>query len=389
MKNQNPNDLFVPTYTRSAPAIVKGDGSRLQDSSGRKYLDFCSGIAVNALGHNHPALQKALERQGKKLLHASNLYFMQPQIDLAHLLIKQSFADRVFFCNSGTEAIEAAIKFARKWAGLQSDKKINILSFGDAFHGRTYGALSATPQAKFHAGFGPLMKGFYAAPLNDFAKTEKQLARREYAAIIIEPIQGESGINEAREDFLHFLREYATDSRTVLIFDEIQCGVGRTGTLWHYEQHGVIPDMMTLAKPLGGGLPLGAVLTTDEIAACISPGDHGTTFGGNPLACALGGEVIKVVSKRSFLKNVCDRGTYLTGKLQELAARRSRLVEVVGDGLMVGVRVKDDPAPIIKKCMSKGLMLIKGGNNTIRFMPPLIITQREIDKAIAIFAASI
>jgi len=377
--------IFMPTYTRSGAPMVKGKGVYLWDSKGKKYLDFGSGIAVNALGHAHPEIVNALKKQGATLLHASNLYHMQPQIDLAKLLIKHSFGDRVFFCNSGTEAIEAAIKFARKWAAKRNPKKYHVLSFTEGFHGRTYGALSATAQTKFHDGFGPMVPGCHYAPYNDIKAAKKKLGKHKFAAIVVEPLQGESGFNRADSEFLHFLRSYASKKGIALIFDEIQCGFGRSGSLWHYQQHGVVPDMMALAKPLGGGLPLGAVICDKQFATAIAPGDHGTTFGGNPLACALGTVVLNTVTKKRFLTQVRSKGSYLSGKLAEAIKDLSSPSGIVGMGLMVGVRFKEDPKKIIAACAEHGLLVVKAGNNTVRFMPPLTVTKEEIDKAVSVF----
>ncbi|MBD3314917.1 MAG: acetylornithine/succinylornithine family transaminase [Chitinivibrionales bacterium] len=384
---EDPNKLFVPTYARSGAPMVKGKGTLLSDANGREYLDFGSGIAVTALGHSHPAIVEALREQGSSLVHASNLYHMEPQIEFARLLIDNSFGSKVFLCNSGTEANEAAIKFARKWATKKNGEKYNILSFTDAFHGRTYGALSATPQKNFYRGFEPMVPGFYAAPFNDLEAAQKVLDEREWAAIFVEPLQGEGGINEATAAFLKFLRDYAAKHSIALVFDEIQCGVGRTGALWCYEHFDVVPDMMTLAKPVGGGLPLGAVVCTDEIASCIAPGDHGTTFGGNPLACALGVIVLSTVAEKSFLDDVITKGKYLKQKLERCCETEPRVEAVPGMGLMLGVRMKEDPAKLIQACRDKGLLVIKAGHNTIRFMPPLTVENEEIDRAVEIFAS--
>jgi acetylornithine/succinyldiaminopimelate/putrescine aminotransferase len=310
---------------------------------------------------------------------------MKPNIELAGLLVKHSFGDKVFFCNSGTEASEAAIKFARKWATARNPKAFHVLSFSEGFHGRTYGGLSATAQPKFHAGFGPMVPGFHYAPFNDIAKTRAELRKREWAAIIVEPVQGESGFNQATTEFLWFLRTYATQHHIALIFDEVQCGLGRTGTLWAYEQHGLQPDMMTLAKPIGGGLPLGAVVCTSDIAQVMAPGAHGTTFGGNPLACALGCVVLKKVARKVFLDGVEARGTYLAGKLATSVLGKPGVTGIVGIGLMVGVRFTKDPGPIVDACRKRGLLLVKAGNNTVRFLPPLTISKTEIDTAVKIF----
>jgi acetylornithine/N-succinyldiaminopimelate aminotransferase len=379
------NDFFVPTFSRSGSPIVKGKGVYLFDATGKKYLDFGTGIAVNALGHAHPALVKALCGQSQKVMHTSNNYITQPHIELAKLLVKNSFGDKVFLCNSGTEAIEAAIKFSRKYCSKISLKKYHVLSFFNGFHGRTYGALSATAQKKFHEGFGPLLSGFHYASLNDIPGTEALLKKHDFAAIIVEPIQGEGGIHCASTEFLKFLRSNATQNNIVLVFDEIQCGMGRTGTLWNYEQHKVIPDLMTAAKPLGGGLPLGAVVCSDKIAMAISPGNHGSTFGGNPVACALGCEVMKIVSNKAFLKNVKALGLYLKEKLQALVKKYPSLQEVRGEGLLVGVQMESDPKPLVIECKKNGLLVISAGSNTMRFMPPLIVTKKEIDVALAIF----
>jgi acetylornithine and succinylornithine aminotransferases len=383
--NDSYNDLFVPTFSRSGPPLVKGKGVYVYDAEGKKYLDFGTGIAVNALGHAHPALIKAMAHQAKKLVHTSNLYITQPQIDLAGLLIKNSFGKRVFLCNSGTEAMEATIKFSRKYASQMSHKKFHILSFFNGFHGRTYGALSATAQDKFHEGFGPLLEGFHYAPLNDAEATLKVLDKYDYAAILVEPIQGEGGVLCASTGFLRFLRDYATAHNIVLVFDEIQCGMGRTGTLWNYEQHGVVPDLMACAKPLGGGLPLGAVIACEKVALAISPGNHGTTFGGNPVACALGCEVLKIISTKSFLNNVIKMGAYLKEKLGALARRYSSIKEVRGSGLLIGIEMKAEPKDIVAKCKNSGLLVIAAGSNTVRFMPPLIVTKTDCDAALKIF----
>jgi predicted acetylornithine/succinylornithine family transaminase len=385
MKMKNIDSLFVPTYKRDGAPIVKGKGVYLYDSDNKKYLDFGSGIAVNALGHAHPALIAALKKQGSMVIHTSNLYYSQAQIDLAEKLLKHSFGDRVFFCNSGTEANEAAIKFARKKAaGIKG--KYHVLSFSSAFHGRTYGALSATPQKKFHEGFEPLLEGFHSSELNDIKAAKKILDSHKFAAVMVEPLQGEGGVNPASTEFLKFLREYTEKISIALIFDEIQCGLGRTGTLWNYEQHKVIPDMMTLAKPIGGGLPLGVVVCSEKFASAISPGDHGTTFGGNPVACALGCELLKIISSKPFLKGVKQKGSYLKKKLSALKKVFKDIEDIRGTGLLLGVQLKDDPTAVVAECKNKGLLVVKAGKNTIRFMPPLTVSESEIDKAVAVFS---
>jgi predicted acetylornithine/succinylornithine family transaminase len=357
----------------------------LYDATGKKFLDFGTGIAVNALGHADPLIVKELKKQGSSLLHVSNHYITPSQIKLARLLIEHSFGNRVFLCNSGTEANEGAIKFARKWARKFSKEKYHILSFSDGFHGRTYGALSATAQAHYHCGFEPMVPGFHYAPFNDLKTTLKLLERHEFAAIMVEPLQVEGGVNVIEAEFLRNLRNYANENRICLIFDEVQCGMGRTGTLWCYEHFGIEPDIMTLAKPIGGGIPLGAIVCREEIVDCIKPGDHGTTFGGNPLACALGCVVLDRITKKNFLTQVRETGKYLSKKLCAVKAKNPSLEEIRGLGLLVGVRMAVDPLPLVMKCRELGLLLIKAEHNTIRFLPPLIVSREDIDKAMIIF----
>lgn len=379
------NSMFVPVFKRSGSPFITGKGVYLIDEENKKYLDFGAGIAVNALGYSHPSLEKAIKKQGASLLHTSNLYFSRQQIDLAELLIKKSFADKVFFCNSGTEANEAAIKFARKWGHSISEDKFHILSFTDCFHGRTYGALSATAQPVFHKGFEPILEGFHYAPFNDIEKTKEILSKHNFAAIMIEPIQGESGVNAATPEFMKFLREYADKNQILLVFDEIQCGMGRTGQLWGYELYKITPDIMTLAKPVGGGLPLGVVLCKEFACEKMAVGDHGTTFGGNPLACVLGYELLKIVSDKAFLKNVKSLGKYLQSSLKKLQKSCNVIEEVRGCGLFVGVQLSIDPLPLVAKCKENGLLVVKAGHHTVRFIPPLVITEKDIDKAVKIF----
>jgi predicted acetylornithine/succinylornithine family transaminase len=383
------NAYFVPTFSRAGSPIVKGKGSYLFDAEGKKYLDFGTGIAVNALGHAHPALVKACVEQVKKVIHTSNLYITPPHIELARLLVEHSFGTRIFLCNSGTEAIEGALKFARKYASQKSSEKYHVLSFFNGFHGRTYGAMTATAQEKFHQGFGPLLPGFHYAAFNDIKGSREVLDQYNYAAIIVEPLQGEGGIHPATPEFLTFLRDYASEHDIVLIFDEIQCGMGRTGTLWNYEQYGVIPDIMALAKPLGGGLPLGAVVCCDRVSSAMSPGSHGSTFGGNPVACAMGCEVLSIIADAAFLQQVTESGALLVEKLNELALRYPLIKEVRGTGLLVGAELACDPKAVVAACRENGLIVISAGSNTVRFMPPLNVSEKEIGLAIKLFEKSI
>ncbi|MCL2218843.1 MAG: acetylornithine/succinylornithine family transaminase [Chitinispirillia bacterium] len=381
----DPEEFFVHTYKRSGAPIVRGAGMYLYDTDGKEYLDFGAGISVNALGHAHPVLQEALKSQAELIIHTSNLYYSKAQIDFAIKLVKHSFATKVFFCNSGTEANEGAIKFARKRGARISAQKFHVLSFSESFHGRTYGALSATAQPKFQTGFGPLPDGFHYSPFNDIECARLTLDKYDFAAIIVEPLQAEGGVNIADTEFLKFLREYATERSIALIYDEIQCGTGRCGSLWCYEQTGIVPDIMTLAKPIGGGMPLGVVLCTDETASCLSPGDHGTTFGGNPVACALGSHIIDIVSDSVFLKKVQTNGNYLKTKLEGLMKKYPSIEGIRGLGLLLGVRFKDDPGALVERCKDNGLLVVKANMNTIRFIPPLIVGLEHIDKAVEIF----
>ncbi|ERP31632.1 aspartate aminotransferase family protein [Chitinivibrio alkaliphilus] len=379
------DSFFVNTYGRGAmPCIERGDGVFLYDTAGTEYLDFISGIAVNALGYNDTELVHAMTEQCQQLVHCSNLFSNPAQDTLARMLVENSFADRVFFCNSGTEANEAAIKFARKKAGMQEGSKTGILSFYDCFHGRTYGAMTATAQKKFHTGFHPIPGGYHYAPLNDIAATEQVLSTADFAAIIVEPVQGEGGLELASPEFLQFLRDYCDSTGTALVFDEIQCGLGRTGSLWAYESCGVTPDILTSAKPLGGGLPLGAVLLKDAWAAPISPGDHGTTFGGNPVACAGGAVVLSRLVAGELLLLVQQRSSYLQKGLEKFVRQKDGVLSYCGKGLLAGVRLNYDPTEVLLAARRRGLLVAKAGKNTLRLIPPLIVTEEHIDRALQI-----
>jgi len=372
--------LFVPTYKRFSPQFVKGSGCYLFDTFGKKYLDFSTGIAVNALGHAHPRIIETIQSVAESgILHVSNLFHNPHQIELASKLIQHSFADRVFFCNSGTEANEAAIKFSRKKTG-----RSQILSFSGGFHGRTYGALSATPTEAFHRGFTPLVPGFSSIALDDRSTLAQLLQSKKFAAVLIEPIQGEGGIHPVDKNLLKDLRSLCSQTDTLLIFDEVQTGLGRTGELWAHQIHQVYPDIMTLSKPLGGGLPLGAVLTTEAVGSAIAPGDHGTTFGGNPLACALASQVIAIVSERAFLQQVQTVSDLLIGRLKEHIAGSKLFSAIRGNGLLIGLQCTQDPTEFIGNCIDKGLLLVKAAGNTVRFLPPLIITEQQVNEAISI-----
>ena len=381
----NYNDLYIPFYVREGAPIIEGKGVYLFDADGKKYLDCFAGIAVNALGYGNAELEKTICEQSKKLLHISNIYFNDQHIALAQKLIESSFADRIFFCNSGTEANEAAIKFARKYGSSKKTSKTAILSFYGSFHGRTYAAMTATGQKYFHEGFGPLPQGFFYAPFNDIEATKQVLQGADFAGIILEPITAEGGVTEATPEFLQFLRNYCDENDIVLIFDEIQCGMGRTGKLWAYENYGISPDILTSAKPLGGGLPLGAVLAKDKIVSILKVGDHGTTFGGNPLACALGNTTLSIINKPEFLAEVAEKGEYLKQKIANLQKKHNEIKAIFGKGLLIGVETAFEPKKLYQSAYENGLMIAKADKNQVRFLPPLIISKAEIDEAINIF----
>ena len=382
---QGEKQYLVHTYNRPEVVFEKGEGVYLYDTDGNKYLDFVAGIAVNALGHSDAEWTAAVRAQAGQLTHISNLYHTAAHVQLAKRLVENSFADRVFFSNSGSEANETAVKFARKWASKNGQgPKYKLVAFSHAFHGRTIGALSLTHKQKYREPFEPLLSGVTFVEFNDLAAA-KEAITDEVCAVIIEPVQGEGGIHPATPEFLQGLRELCDAHQAALIFDEVQCGLGRTGQLWAHEALGVTPDMMTLAKPLAGGLPIGAVLVTEAIASAIEPGDHGSTFAGGALVCSAAQVVFDRVNQPEFLQAVQENGAYLQHRLQTL---ESELVaDVRGIGLMVGLELKTAVAPLITAARDKGLMLVGAGDNVIRFVPPLIVNREQIDEAIAIVAA--
>jgi acetylornithine/N-succinyldiaminopimelate aminotransferase len=371
-------DYIVQTYKRAPFVLVHGEGVHLFDSDGNVYLDWVAGIAVNALGYQNEELTMAIQTAAKGLIHVSNLYLTAPQVDLAKMLVEKSFADRVFFSNSGTEANEGAIKFARKVAyekGLTD--KTEVVCFTGAFHGRTMGSLAITPRDKYQKPFLPLMPGAVVAEFNNL-DSAKQAIGAKTAAVIVEPVQGEGGIYSATPEFLRGLRDLCDQNGAVLIFDEVQCGVGRTGTLWAYEASGVTPDIMTIAKPLAGGLPIGAILMTDAVAGAMHPGEHGTTFAGGPLVTSAAKTVLNRVSQPEFLTHVNEVGDYLVERLSEI---NSPLIkEVRGRGLMVALELTIDTTDIIDAGYKHGLIMVNAGTNVIRLVPPLIIEKKHVDE---------
>jgi len=368
---------LMNNYARLPVSFVKGKGVYLYDEKGKEYLDFISGIGVNSLGHSHPKLIQALKEQAEKLLHVSNLYENPWQEELAKRLVKHFWTQgKVFFANSGTESVEGAIKLVRKYWRDKGKNKWKFISFENSFHGRTYGSLSATGQPKFHKGFEPLVPGFSYAKLNDVDSVLK-LLDEETAGIIIEVIQGEGGVNEAGEDFLKKLQEICEEKNVLLIIDEVQTGIGRTGEFYAYKHFGLEPHIITLAKGLGGGVPIGAVLATKEVAESFTPGSHGSTFGGNPLACKAGITVVEEVEK--LLPHVGEVGTYFKENLKELGKGR-----VKGRGLMLGLELERECKEYVLKALEKGLLINCTAGRVLRFLPPLIVQKEHIDKAISI-----
>lgn len=373
--------LQVYNHYRSHHQFVldRGEGVYLFDTDGHRYLDFFGGIAVNAFGHNDPDITEAISAQTKKLIHASNIYYTTPSVELAELLVENSFADKVFFGNSGAEAIEGAIKFARKWGkSFPGKPRDRIITFTNSFHGRTYGSLSATAQPKLHNGFEPMLSGFATAEFNDLGSTEKALTE-ETCAILVEPVQGEGGVNTADRGFLKGLREICDKNDLLLIFDEVQSGLGRTGWLFAYQYYGIEPDIMALAKPLGGGIPIGAVLMRQKIADALVPGDHGSTFGANPVACAAGVAVLKKLLRPGFLNEVRLKGEYLKSRLLELNNRYDAIKEVKGLGLLAGISTQYDPKAVADKLQKRDILVWISGTDVVRLLPPLIIERPQID----------
>jgi len=381
---QSEAETIVQTYARPEVVFRKGSGSYLYDSENKKYLDFMSGIAVNALGHSDPEWVHAVSEQAGRLVHVSNLYHTAPHVELAQKLVVHSFADRVFYCNSGSEANEGALKFARKYSqagsGNQRLGKRNIVAFEGSFHGRTMGALAATHKARYREPFSPLVPGVSFAPFDDL-EGAKKLINDDTCAVIVEPIQGEGGVNLADGTFLQGLRNLCDEVEALLIFDEVQCGLGRSGTLWAHEAYGVTPDIMTLAKTLAGGLPIGAILVTEDVAQVIEVGDHGSTFAAGPLVCRAAKVVFDRVNQPEFLKQVRDNGALLMDLLKELPD--DQIVEIRGVGLLVGVEFNRAVAPIVSAARDNGLLVISAGEFVLRLCPPLIITDDQIRSAVA------
>lgn len=365
-------------------APVKGEGARLWDADGREYLDFVSGIAVNSLGHCHPAVVEAICRQAGTLIHCSNLYYIEQQARLARLLAENSALDKAFFCNSGAEANEAAIKLARKYAKLtRGAEKFEIITALHSFHGRTLATVTATGQPKYHKGFEPLPEGFKYAPFNDLAALE-QLIGPATCAVLLEPVQGEGGVNVATRHYLEGVQMLCREHGALLIFDEVQTGLGRTGRFLAHHHFGVKPDILTLAKALGGGFPIGAMLAREDVAGAFQPGDHASTFGGNPLACAAALAAMEEILLGGVLENAASTGAYLYDKLKTLGGKYPCVREVRGLGLLLGLELGLEGKEIVNGCQEKGLLINCVNNNVLRFIPPLTVTRGDVDRALAI-----
>jgi acetylornithine/N-succinyldiaminopimelate aminotransferase len=374
---------ILGTYKRAPVEFVRGSGVYLYDAEGKAYLDFVSGIAVNALGYEDAGLKAALHAAADGLIHTSNLYNTSAGERLAAALVEKSFASKVFFCNSGAEANEGAFKFARRWARTLGDAKHEIIALRGSFHGRLFGTLAATDRPAYRLPFRPLVPGISIFE-RDLAELDAALSEDTVAALIVEPVQGEGGVRVIDPGFLRELRALTTSRNIALILDEIQCGLGRTGTLFAYEQAGIEPDMVTLAKPIAGGLPMGAVLMTDAIAATMKPGDHGTTFGGGPFVSSVALHVLERLSDPALLAQVKENGEWLGHELNEIAHRTSRIRQVRGVGLMWGIDVMGTAAHVVSEALANGLLVCSAGDYTVRLLPPLVSTRAELARGLQI-----
>lgn len=374
--------VIAATYSRFPIVLTHGEGCMLYDAQGRTYTDFVAGIAVCNLGHAHPAVSEAVADQARRLVHVSNLYYTRPQIALAEWLVEHSFADRVFFCNSGAEANEAAIKLTRKYfKDRGSPERFRIITMEGSFHGRTMATLSATGQAKIHKGFEPLVDGFDIVPFNDLEAVRDAITG-ETCAVMLEPIQGEGGVRCPAPGYLEDLRRLCDQEGLLLVFDEVQTGMGRTGKLFAYEHFAMTPDIMTLAKALANGLPMGAMLAKEGVAASFTPGSHASTFGGTPLVAAAAFRVVKILLEEGILRN-CERvGEYFKDRLLDLKSRYGFIKEVRGKGLLLGLDLACDGVSIVKACMERGFLINCTQEHILRFIPPLIIQEGQIDSLI-------
>jgi acetylornithine/N-succinyldiaminopimelate aminotransferase len=379
------SEVLLPTYDRQKVLFTRGRGVFLWDSQGKKYLDFLSGLGVNALGHGHPAIKAVLKRQAGKLIHVSNLFFHEYQAELAKQLIKVSGLEKVFFCNSGTEAWEGALKLARAFARVNNPNghkaKWRIIALENSFHGRTFGSLATTGQAKYRHPFAPLLPGVSFVGFNDVEDLKRQFDG-SVCSVCLETIQGEGGINPVSKEFLQTARQLTEKSGALLILDEIQCGLGRTGKWFAYQQYGVTPDIVTVAKPIAAGLPLGALLTTDRVASGMHPGLHGTTFGGGPLACAVAIEFLKQV--QGLMKHINELGGYFHDKLEKLASKHNSIREIRGMGLMLGLEIDqaETAKSAVQQLLDRGILINRTHETVLRFLPPYVIQRKHVDQVI-------
>jgi acetylornithine/N-succinyldiaminopimelate aminotransferase len=379
----------TPNYGRTPLVLVRGEGTRVWDSDGREYLDFTTGIAVTGLGHCHPVITGTIREAAATLLHVSNIFHNAPQVHLAKLLVEHSFADRVFFCNSGAEANEAALKVVRKYAKERlSTDRYEVIATNNSFHGRTLATVSATGQPKYHHGFEPLMPGFKHVPYNDLRAMQRALDSRT-AAILVEPIQGEGGVNIPDDGYLPGLRKLCDDSGALLIFDEVQTGVGRTGRLWAYEHSGVEPDVMTLAKALANGIPIGAMLCREEVASALTAGSHGSTFAGSAFVTSVALATLTTVIGDKLPERADQRGRELMDGVHALQRTQPVIKEVRGRGLLIGIELTKPAAPVMDACREAGLLVLTAGEKVVRLAPPLIVESSECKRALDILGAAI
>jgi acetylornithine/N-succinyldiaminopimelate aminotransferase len=367
------------TYKRFPVVLARGAGMSVWDTDGKEYLDFAGGLAVCGLGHCHPKVSEAIGKQAVTLMHVSNLYHIEPQIAYARMLTANSFAEKVFFCNSGAEANEAAIKLARKYGYDKLGGKYELITMLNSFHGRTIATITATGQEKFQKGFAPLPDGFKYVPFNDIKSLEEAVSEKT-CGVLVEPIQGEGGVCLPDDGYLKAVRELCDRRGLLLILDEVQVGMGRTGTLFAYEQYGIAPDIMTLAKSMANGFPVGAMLATDKAAAAFEPGNHASTFGGNPLAMAAAIAVMDVMLADGVLDNCRKVGAYFMEELENLQAKYGKIKEVRGKGLIIGVEMTEEVADIVMRCLKEGFLVAAAGTHVLRFLPPLIVTEAHVDR---------
>jgi acetylornithine/N-succinyldiaminopimelate aminotransferase len=381
---EDANRYVAQTYARLPICLVRGEGSDVWDIEGRRYLDLVMGIGVNGLGHCHPRVVAAIREQAAKLLHVSNLYHIEPQIQLAKALCQISFADRAFFCNSGGEANEACIKLARKYAkdGGHAER-YEIITMEGSFHGRTLATLTATAQTKYHKGFEPLPEGFRYVPFNDLKAAESAISSKT-AAIMLEPIQALGGVNVPADDYLPGLRRLCDEKGLLLVLDEVFTGFGRTGTMFCHQRYGIEPDIMALAKALAGGLPVGAMLAKERVAQSFGPGTHAATFGGNPLVAAVGVEVLKVIQEENLVARSEEMGNYFMGRLKELQQKYTFIKEVRGKGLLIGVELAFPGKEIDLRCQERGILINSLGDKVLRIIPALNVKREEIDQTVKV-----